>query len=68
MGAESQGNRCPIRRRREELEEEEVDFARWQWLFDDPLFALNKLTILLCHHLPARATMPALRAQVGRMK
>jgi hypothetical protein len=27
------------------LREEEEDFARWSWLFDDPLFELDKLTI-----------------------
>jgi hypothetical protein len=25
--------------------EREEDFARWRWLFDDPLFELDKLTI-----------------------
>ncbi len=27
------------------LQEEEEDFAQWNWLFDDPLFELDKLTI-----------------------
>jgi hypothetical protein len=29
----------------QQLRHEEADFARWSWLFDDPLFELDKLTI-----------------------
>jgi hypothetical protein len=45
LGIEFQGKSLPDPPSREELKEDEQDFAVWNWLLDDPLFELDKLTI-----------------------
>jgi hypothetical protein len=45
LGVEFEGKSLPDPPTPEQLEEEEKDFALWNWLFDDPLFELDKLTI-----------------------
>ena len=45
LGVEFQGLSLPDPPSEERLREEAEDFARWSWLFDDPLFELDKLTI-----------------------
>lgn len=45
LGVEFRGSSLPDPPSAEKLAEEEEDFARWNWLFDDPLFELDKLTI-----------------------
>lgn len=45
LGVEFAGASLPDPPSPDQLAEEEADFARWQWLFDDPLFELDKLTI-----------------------
>lgn len=45
IGVEFDGKSLPDPPPLDKLEEEERDFAQWNWLFDDPLFELNQLTI-----------------------
>jgi hypothetical protein len=45
LGVEFKGLSLPDPPSPGQLLEEEEDFARWSWLFDDPLFELDKLTI-----------------------
>lgn len=45
LGVEFEGKSLPDPPSLEKLKEEEEDFARWNWLFADPLFELNQLTI-----------------------
>jgi hypothetical protein len=45
LGVEFTGSSLPDPPSMEKVAEEEEDFARWNWLFDDPLFELDKLTI-----------------------
>src|SRR5262249_59043892 len=45
IGIEFAGKSLPDPPPRAKLEEEERDFAQWNWLFDDPLFELQQLTI-----------------------
>ena len=45
LGVAFEGRSLPDPPTPAQLAEEEEDFARWQWLFDDPLLELDKLTI-----------------------
>jgi hypothetical protein len=45
LGVQFDGKSLPDSPSRKQLEEQEQDFARWRWLFDDPLFELDKLVI-----------------------
>ena len=45
LGVNFKGDSLPDPPSKKKLQEEEEDFARWNWLFDDPLFELDKLTI-----------------------
>lgn len=45
LGVQFEGRSLPDPPSRAKLAEEAEDFARWNWLFDDPLFELDKLTI-----------------------
>jgi pimeloyl-ACP methyl ester carboxylesterase len=45
FGIQFEGYSLPGPPPEEKLREEAEDFARWAWLFDDPLFELDKLTI-----------------------
>jgi hypothetical protein len=45
LGIQFNGDSLPGPPDPKKLQEEEEDFARWNWLFDDPLFELDKLTI-----------------------
>lgn len=45
LGVQFEGKCLPDPPSENELKEEQQDFARWRWLFDDPLFELDKLTI-----------------------
>jgi hypothetical protein len=45
LGVEFAGASLPDPPSADQLAEEEAEFARWQWLFDDPLFELDTLTI-----------------------
>ena len=45
LGVEFQGLSLPDPPSKERLREDAEDFAHWSWLFDDPLFELDKLTI-----------------------
>jgi hypothetical protein len=45
LGVEFKGLSLPDPPSPAQLLKEEEDFARWSWLFDDPLFELDKLTI-----------------------
>lgn len=45
LGIEFAGLSLPDEPDAEQLAAIEEDFARWNWLFDDPLFELDKLTI-----------------------
>jgi hypothetical protein len=45
IGVEFQGKSLPGPPSGQQLAEEEADFAHWGWLFADPLFELEKLTI-----------------------
>lgn len=45
LGVEFRGLSLPDAPSEKQLREESEDFARWSWLFDDPLFELDKLTI-----------------------
>lgn len=44
LGVEFDGKSLPDPPSKKQLKEQEQDFARWRWLFDDPLFELDKLT------------------------
>lgn len=45
LGVEFEGRSLPDPPSPEKQKEEAEDFACWNWLFDDPLFELDKLTI-----------------------
>jgi hypothetical protein len=45
LGIDFQGKSLPDPPSEKELASEQQDFAQWSWLFDDPLFELDKLTI-----------------------
>jgi hypothetical protein len=45
LGVEFGGKSLPDPPGPQQIREEEEDFARWNWLFDDPLTELDKLTI-----------------------
>lgn len=45
LGVEFAGKSLPDPPSEKELAAEQQDFAQWNWLFDDPLFELDKLTI-----------------------
>jgi hypothetical protein len=45
LGIVFEGQSLPDPPSPQKLEKEQEDFARWSWLFDDPLFELDKLTI-----------------------
>ncbi len=45
LGVEFTGKSLPDPPGPEQIREEEEDFATWNWLFDDPLTELDKLTI-----------------------
>jgi hypothetical protein len=45
LGVEFEGLSLPDPPSEQQLREDSEDYARWSWLFDDPLFELDKLTI-----------------------
>jgi hypothetical protein len=45
LGVKFDGRSLPDPPTLQQIEAEESDFAQWNWLFDDPLFELDKLTI-----------------------
>lgn len=64
LGVEFEGRSLPDPPSAQKLEDEQEDFARWNWLFDDPLFELDQLTIRATagaaqHAVPMPGTEPA---------
>lgn len=58
LGVEFDGKSLPDPPSPEKLKQEEEDFAQWIWLFDDPLFELNQLTLQDTSHIPKSTPIP----------
>jgi hypothetical protein len=67
LGVEFNGDSLPGPPDPNKLQQEQEDFARWNWLFDDPLFELDKLTIRDRSGTPPFIPMPGTKPEWERL-
>ncbi len=67
LGIQFNGDSLPGPQDPNKLQQEKEDFARWNWLFDDPLFELDKLTIRDKSVAPRSVPMPGVQPEWERL-